>query len=76
MGMPIFIETFDETVDPAETQCFANGVFVLDRLHAGVTLIEYEPHPGTRAMMLFQPAPPLLPAPNLQGGDFSRHSCC
>jgi len=46
-GVSVVIETFDETVDPSEAERLTNGVFVGNRLHPGVGLVEDQPDPWT-----------------------------
>src|SRR5207249_5465234 len=65
---------FDETVDPSEAKRLTNGVFVADRLYPCVGLVEQEPDPWTRRVMLCQPRPPLSATPNLQRHEFCRHA--
>src|SRR6266511_1321672 len=64
-GVPVVIETFDEAVDPSEAQRLTNRVLVRDRLHSRVVLVEHEPDPWARRMVLSQPRAPLLAAPNV-----------
>ncbi len=46
-GVSVVIKAFDETVDPSEAQRLTNGVFVGNRLHPCVGLVEDEPDPWT-----------------------------
>ena len=66
-GVSIFIEAFDQTVDPSEAQRFSNYVFVGDRLLPGVTFIENEPDPWARLVVLCQPCPPIFAASEMEG---------
>src|SRR5712691_8549316 len=51
-----------------------NGVFVVDRLYPCVGLVEHEPDPWTRRVVLCQPRPPLSATANLKRQEFCRHA--
>src|SRR5882762_1665412 len=54
-GVPVVIETLDQAVDPSEAQRLANRVLVRNGLCQRVLLMEHEPDPRTRRMVLSQP---------------------
>jgi hypothetical protein len=72
----VAIQAFAEAVDPPEAQRLAYRVLVEHRLHAGVGLVEHEPDPGARGMVLFEPRAPLSAISNLERQEFGRHCWC
>src|SRR6266550_1016695 len=54
----VVVDAFDQAVDPAEAERFANEVLVRQRFHARVGLVNYEPNSATRFLVLCEPRVP------------------
>src|SRR5688500_19441576 len=55
------IQALDQTVYPAEAQCFVERILIIDRRDPGVQFVKDKPHLGLRVMVLGEPPPPLVP---------------
>src|ERR1019366_3375728 len=73
-GISIVIETLNQAVDPSETQRLANRILVSHGFRGSVALVEHQPDPWIRCMVLSQPCPPSLAVGNLQRHEFRRHA--
>lgn len=70
----IFIEAFDQAIDPSEAERLAHRIFIRNALHGCVLFMEYEPHAWACSMVFLQPFSPLLAVANLEQNEIGRHS--
>jgi uncharacterized membrane protein len=59
LGVAVFIQSADDTVNPAKTKFFFNRVVVEDTLFTGVFLIKDQPDLFSLSVILRQPGAPI-----------------
>src|SRR5205085_7009878 len=69
----VVIETLDKAIDPSEAQRLVERVLIGDRFHSRMILEKDKPDAAARSMILFEPPPPILAAPDLSIRDFCCH---